>query len=46
VEYSTDLASPAREELRETLERMLRALDAPPPPVPSHRARERGLPAA
>jgi predicted DNA-binding transcriptional regulator YafY len=32
VEYTTDLASPAREELRETLERMLRALDAPPPP--------------
>ncbi|GAA1928257.1 YafY family protein [Microbacterium aoyamense] len=32
VEYATDLASPAREELRETLERMLRALDAPPPP--------------
>ncbi|WP_169580825.1 MULTISPECIES: YafY family protein [Microbacterium] len=31
VEYTTDLASPAREELRETLERMLRALDAPPP---------------
>lgn len=32
VEYTTDLASPAREELRESLERMLRALDAPPPP--------------
>ena len=31
VEYVTDLASPARDELRETLERMLRALDAPPP---------------
>lgn len=31
VEYTTDLASPAREELRETLERMLRALDAPAP---------------
>lgn len=31
VEYTTDLASPAREELREALERMLRALDAPPP---------------
>ena len=34
VEYTTDLSSPAREELRETLERMLRALDAAPPPVP------------
>ena len=33
VEYTTDLASPAREELREVLERMLRALDAPPPPA-------------
>jgi len=32
VEYSTDLLEPARGELRETLERMLRALDAPPPP--------------
>lgn len=32
VEYTTDLASPARDELRETLERMLRALDAPAPP--------------
>lgn len=32
VEYTTDLAEPARGELRETLERMLRALDAPPPP--------------
>jgi predicted DNA-binding transcriptional regulator YafY len=31
VEYSTDLAEPARSELRETLARMLRALDAPPP---------------
>ena len=28
VEYTTDLAEPARSELRETLERMLRALDA------------------
>jgi hypothetical protein len=47
VEYTTDLASPAREELRETLERMLRALDAPAPPVPPDRAlaRERQLPA-
>ena len=32
VEYTTDLAEPARGELRETLERMLRALDAAPPP--------------
>jgi len=31
VEYTTDLAEPARSDLRETLERMLRALDAPPP---------------
>jgi len=31
VEYTTDLGEPARSELRETLERMLRALDAPPP---------------
>jgi len=44
VEYTTDLLSPARDELRETLERMLRALDAPPPPVPPHRQRERQLP--
>ncbi len=35
VEYTTDLASPAREELREWLERTLRALDAPPPPPSS-----------
>ncbi|WP_127818605.1 helix-turn-helix transcriptional regulator [Microbacterium sp. CPCC 204701] len=34
VEYTTDLASPARDELREVLERMLRALDAPPPSRP------------
>ncbi|WP_194409288.1 helix-turn-helix transcriptional regulator [Microbacterium cremeum] len=34
VEYTTTLASPEREELREVLERMLRALDAPPPPSP------------
>ena len=33
VEYTTDLAEPARGELRETLERMLRALDAAPPPA-------------
>ncbi|MDR7188881.1 putative DNA-binding transcriptional regulator YafY [Microbacterium sp. BE35] len=47
VDYTTDLTSPAREELRETLERMLRALDAPAPPVPPDRAlaRERQLPA-
>lgn len=32
VEYATDLAEPARAELREIAERMLRALDAPPPP--------------
>ncbi|MCW5951743.1 MAG: WYL domain-containing protein [Propionibacteriaceae bacterium] len=32
VEYTTDLAEPARSELREMLARMLRALDAPPPP--------------
>lgn len=46
VEYTTDLASPAREELREVLARMLRALDAPPPPVPPDRAaaRARQLP--
>ena len=31
VEYTTDLAEPARSDLRETLERMLRALDASPP---------------
>jgi predicted DNA-binding transcriptional regulator YafY len=31
VEYTTDLDDPARAELREVLERMLRALDAPPP---------------
>ena len=36
VEYTTDLAPPAREELRESLERMLRALDAPPPPSRPH----------
>ncbi len=32
VEYTTDLAGAPRDELRETLERMLRALDAAPPP--------------
>jgi predicted DNA-binding transcriptional regulator YafY len=31
VEYTTDLAEPARSEMRETLERMLRALDAEMP---------------
>ncbi|QIG38485.1 YafY family transcriptional regulator [Microbacterium sp. 4R-513] len=31
IEYTTDLAEPARGELRETLARMLRALDAAPP---------------
>lgn len=33
VEYATDLAEPARSELREALERALRALDAPVPPA-------------
>ena len=33
VDYTTDLAEPARGELRETLHRMLRALDAPAPTV-------------
>jgi predicted DNA-binding transcriptional regulator YafY len=33
VAYTTDLADPSRHELREALERMLRALDAAPPPV-------------
>lgn len=37
VEYTTDLAEPARSELREALTRMLRALDAPPP-EPVHRS--------
>ncbi|BDV29854.1 helix-turn-helix transcriptional regulator [Microbacterium terricola] len=32
VEYTTDLAEPSRGEVREMLERMLRALAAPPPP--------------
>ncbi|MCR2793602.1 WYL domain-containing protein [Microbacterium sp. zg.Y625] len=31
VEFTTDLAEPARSELREVLTRMVRALDAPPP---------------
>lgn len=34
VEYTTDFPEPARSELRESLERMLRALDAPPPADP------------
>lgn len=34
VEYRTDLPEPARSELRETLQRMLRALDAEPPAKP------------
>ena len=38
VEYTTDLAEPARSEMRETLERMLRALDAAPPPPVRHPA--------
>jgi predicted DNA-binding transcriptional regulator YafY len=33
VEYTTDLAEPARSQLREVLDRMLRALDTAPPPV-------------
>ncbi|MET0860974.1 MAG: transcriptional regulator, partial [Microbacterium sp.] len=39
VEYTTDLPDPARAELRETLQRMLRAVDAPAParPVPDPR---------
>ncbi|NLP84165.1 WYL domain-containing protein [Microbacterium sp. CFH 90308] len=39
VEYTTNLESPAREELREVLERMLRALDAPPPTTRPESAR-------
>lgn len=31
VEFTTDLAEPARSELREVVARLLRALDAPPP---------------
>ncbi|MEU1972168.1 transcriptional regulator [Microbacterium sp. NPDC019599] len=34
VEYTTDLAEPERGDLRETLERMLRALEAAPPAAP------------
>jgi len=34
VEYTTDLPEPARAELRECIERMLRALEAPVPPRP------------
>jgi predicted DNA-binding transcriptional regulator YafY len=37
VQYTTDLAEPERGELRETLERMLRALDAAPP-SPRHQS--------
>ena len=40
VEYTTDLAEPERGELREALERMLRALDAAPPPPRPARAGE------
>lgn len=32
VDYATDLPEPERSELRESLQRALRALDAPPPP--------------
>lgn len=38
VEYTTDLPEPSRGELREMLERMLRALDAPAPPPRAARA--------
>lgn len=38
VEYTTDLPEPARSELRETIERMLRALDAPAPARPDRAA--------
>jgi predicted DNA-binding transcriptional regulator YafY len=41
VEYTTDLAEPERSELREVLERMLRALDAPPPPSRPEMVRDR-----
>lgn len=43
VEYTTDLADPARSELREALERMLRALDAPAPPSRPESARANQL---
>ena len=36
IEYTTDLAEPFRGELRETLERMLRALDAEAPAMRRH----------
>lgn len=39
VEYTTDLGEPGRSQLREVLERMLRALDAPPPPSRPESAR-------
>jgi predicted DNA-binding transcriptional regulator YafY len=39
VEYTTDLPEPSRGELREMLERMLRALDAPAPPSRAIRGR-------
>ncbi len=35
VEFTTDLAEPGRSEMRESLQRVLRALDASPPPVAS-----------
>lgn len=44
VEYTTDLAQPGRDELREVLERMLRALNAPPPPSRPESARGHQLP--
>ena len=40
---ATDLAEPERSELRETLERMLRALDSAPPPARGNRCRRIGL---
>jgi hypothetical protein len=39
VEYTTDITEPARADLRETLARMLRALDAAPSPQQSETAR-------
>ena len=44
VGYTTDLAEPARSELRESLVRMLAALDAPPPPPRSSHRRLIGKP--
>ena len=41
VAYATDLAEPARSDLRESLERMLQALDAPAPATRSPRAARR-----